>query len=91
MRVNAPHGAPICRTADVRAIETAAATAKKPPQLMERAGLAAAEVARDLAGGAGNTVLVVAGPGAGSKLKEAEKHGVTVIDEAGWFDLVGGA
>jgi len=37
------------------------------------------------------TDLVVAGPGAGSKLKEAEKHGVKVIDEAGWFDLVGGA
>ena len=36
------------------------------------------------------TDILVAGPGAGSKLKEAEKHGVTVIDEAGWFDLVGG-
>ena len=35
------------------------------------------------------TDLVVAGPGAGSKLKEAEKHGVEVIDEAGWFDLIG--
>ncbi len=36
------------------------------------------------------TDLVVAGPGAGSKLKDAEKHGVEVIDEAGWFDLIGG-
>lgn len=36
------------------------------------------------------TDILVAGPGAGSKLKEAEKHGVTVMDEAGWFDLVGG-
>ncbi len=35
------------------------------------------------------TDLVVAGPGAGSKLKDAEKHGVRVIDEAGWFDLIG--
>ena len=35
------------------------------------------------------TDLVVAGPGAGSKLKDAEKHGVEVIDEAGWFKLVG--
>jgi DNA ligase (NAD+) len=35
------------------------------------------------------TDLLVAGPGAGSKLKEAEKHGVEVIDEAGWFALVG--
>ena len=36
------------------------------------------------------TDLVVAGPGAGSKLKEAAKHGVQVIDEAGWFELIGG-
>ncbi|HUV33254.1 MAG TPA: NAD-dependent DNA ligase LigA [Devosiaceae bacterium] len=34
--------------------------------------------------------LVVAGPGAGSKLANAEKLGVKVIDEDGWFDLVGG-
>lgn len=34
------------------------------------------------------TDLLVAGPGAGSKLKDAAKHGVEVIDEAGWFDLV---
>ena len=35
------------------------------------------------------TDLLVAGPGAGSKLKDAAKHGVEVVDEAGWFDLVG--
>ena len=35
------------------------------------------------------TDLVVAGPGAGSKLKNAEAHGVEVIDEAGWFRLIG--
>lgn len=35
------------------------------------------------------TDLLVAGPGAGSKLKDAEKHGVKTIDEAGWFDLIG--
>lgn len=35
------------------------------------------------------TDLLVAGPGAGSKLKDAAKHGVQVIDEAGWFELVG--
>ncbi len=34
------------------------------------------------------TDLLVAGPGAGSKLKEAEKHGVEVIDEAEWFERV---
>jgi DNA ligase (NAD+) len=33
------------------------------------------------------TDLVVAGPGAGSKLAEAEKHGVKVIDEDGWIAL----
>ncbi len=35
------------------------------------------------------TKLVIAGPGAGSKLKQAQKHGVEVIDEDGWFELVG--
>src|SRR4051795_36294 len=36
------------------------------------------------------TDLVVAGPGAGSKLKEAQKHGVKVISEDEWLKLVGG-
>ena len=34
------------------------------------------------------TDLVVAGPGAGSKLKDAQKHGVRVIDEAAWADIL---
>ena len=34
-----------------------------------------------------NTSLVVAGPGAGSKLAEAEKLGVKVIDEDSWVKL----
>jgi DNA ligase (NAD+) len=37
------------------------------------------------------TDLLVAGPGAGSKLKDAEKHGVEVIDEDEWFRRVGAA
>jgi len=35
------------------------------------------------------TDLVVAGPGAGSKLKDAEKHGVQVLTEDEWLALVG--
>jgi DNA ligase (NAD+) len=35
------------------------------------------------------TDLVVAGPGAGSKLKDAQKHGVQVMSEDDWFKLVG--
>jgi DNA ligase (NAD+) len=37
------------------------------------------------------TDLLVAGPGAGSKLKDAEKYGVDVIDEAQWFERIGAA
>jgi len=63
MKVHAPHGSPVYLTADVRAIEAAAAAGKKPPQLMEKAGLAAAELAREVSGGTGKPVLVLAGPG----------------------------
>jgi len=36
------------------------------------------------------TDLVVAGPGAGSKLKDAQKHGVMVIDEDAWLKMIEG-
>ena len=34
------------------------------------------------------TDIVVAGPGAGSKLKDAQKHNVQVLDEDGWLKLI---
>ncbi len=37
------------------------------------------------------TDLVIAGPGAGSKLTEAKDLGVQVIDEDAWLKLIGGA
>ena len=36
------------------------------------------------------TDYLVAGPGAGSKLKDAEKHGVQVLTEDDWLALIGG-
>ena len=63
MTLRASHDTPVYLTADVRAIEAAAVAVKKPPQLMEKAGLAAAEIARDMSGGTGKPVLIVAGPG----------------------------
>jgi DNA ligase (NAD+) len=35
-----------------------------------------------------STDLVVAGPGAGSKLKKAAELGVEIIDEAAWAEIV---
>ena len=35
------------------------------------------------------TDYVVAGPGAGSKLTDAKKHGVEVLTEDEWLELIG--
>lgn len=53
---------PVCSTAGIRAVEAAVLSVEPPPPLMERAGLAAARIARQMLG-AGNRILVVAGPG----------------------------
>ncbi|MGH6615770.1 NAD-dependent DNA ligase LigA [Sphingomonas sp.] len=37
------------------------------------------------------TDLVIAGPGAGSKLKKAAELGIQVVDEAGWAEIVAAA
>src|SRR5258705_8532218 len=53
---------PVYRTAGIRELERNALDGLKPPGLMERAGLAAAEVARNITA-SGGRVLVIAGPG----------------------------
>ncbi|MER0204588.1 MAG: NAD(P)H-hydrate dehydratase [Nitrosomonas sp.] len=55
---------PVFSTAEIRDIEQQAARLPKPPRLMEKAGLAAAQVIRDqLLRGPGHQILVLAGPG----------------------------
>ena len=54
---------PVYRTDEIRRIESLAHSAAGSPRLMEIAGLAAAELARDLIADGGKSVLVLAGPG----------------------------
>ncbi len=61
--MNTPHASPILLTADLRRVEQTALGGHSPAALMERAGLAAAELARKLAGDSGKPVLILAGPG----------------------------
>ncbi len=62
---------------------------------LERMGRGEAqELVRGVGGNVSGSVskktdFVVAGPGAGSKLADAQKHGVTVLDEAQFFELLG--
>jgi len=61
--MNLPHAAPVLLTSALRAVEEQALRSRNPAPLMERAGLAAAELARKIAGDQGKPVLVLAGPG----------------------------
>jgi hydroxyethylthiazole kinase-like uncharacterized protein yjeF len=53
----------IYSTSQVREIEQGAGREPCPPPLMQRAGQAAAEIARELAPGDGSAILILAGPG----------------------------
>lgn len=54
---------PVYRTDEIRRIEVLAQSGLAAPPLMERAGLAAAELARDLIADSRRPLLVLAGPG----------------------------
>jgi len=57
------HTTPVFLTEHIRALEQSALSQDPPPPLMERAGLAAAELARQIAGDRVRRILVLAGPG----------------------------
>jgi len=63
MTFHSQSSVPVYRNAELREIEAAALAAQPPPPLMERAGLAAAQIARRVGADRGRGVLVIAGPG----------------------------
>src|SRR3954471_5128321 len=54
---------PVYRTAGIRELEARAVIGAHTPSLMERAGLAAAQIARGMIADRARGVLIVAGPG----------------------------
>ncbi len=92
------HASPVLLTAELRSVEQDALSGRPPAPLMERAGLAAAELARSLAGESGKPVLVLAGPGnnGGDALVVARHlkawwYPVTVVSPAGVEGYTGDA
>ena len=63
MTFHSQSSVPVYRNAELREIEAAALAAQPSPPLMERAGLAAAQIARRVGADRGRGVLVIAGPG----------------------------
>jgi hydroxyethylthiazole kinase-like uncharacterized protein yjeF len=77
-------GTAVYTTEEIRRIEALAVARADPPRLMERAGLAAAELARELAGGSGKPVAILAGPGNnGGDAFVAARH-----LKSWWFNVV---
>lgn len=58
-----PHRTPVYTTTEIRRLEALALTLPERPQLMERAGLAAAQCARESVTDTGKPILILAGPG----------------------------
>lgn len=78
-----PHASPVYTTEGIRRIEALAAASHDAPALMERAGLAAAELARELAGDSGRPIVIFAGPGNnGGDAFVAARH-----LKSGWYDV----
>ena len=96
--MNLPHAAAVLLTAELRKVEQVALKGSHPASLMARAGLAAAKLARTLAGDSGKPILVLAGPGnnGGDALVVAQHlrqwwHPVSVVCPGGTAKYTGEA